>query len=126
MATYDVIVLGTGGVGSAACYSIAKRGAKVLGLDQFEGGHDRGSSHGQTRVIRQAYFEHPDYVPLLLRAYELWRTLEQTTGTDLLQQVGLLQVGPPQGAVVPGVLEAARLHGLKVEPLTADEVPRRF
>src|SRR6266566_2824621 len=109
--TYDVLVLGTGGVGSAAAYHLATRGAKVLGIDQFPGGHDRGSSHGETRVIRQAYFEHPDYVPLLLRAYELWRELEHEARTDLLHQVGLLQVGPPDGVVVHGVLEAARLHG---------------
>jgi sarcosine oxidase len=98
----------------------------VLGIDQFPGGHDRGSSHGQTRVIRQAYFEHADYVPLLLRAYELWRELEREAGDDLLHQVGLLQVGPPQGQVVRGVTEAARLHGLAVESLSAGEVQRRF
>jgi len=126
MNSYDVIVLGTGGVGSAAAYQLAKRGANVLGIDQFPGGHDRGSSHGETRVIRQAYFEHSDYVPLLLRAYELWRELEQVAGVDLLHQVGLLQVGPPEGFVVRGVLEAASLHGLKVESLTADQIPRRF
>lgn len=126
MNVYDVIVLGTGGVGSAAVYNIAQRGARVLGIDQFPGGHDRGSSHGETRVIRQAYFEHADYVPLLLRAYELWRKLEKETGTDLLQQVGLLQVGPPKGVVVRGVLEAARLHGLKVDSLSGEEVPKRF
>src|SRR5215813_8271627 len=119
--TYDVIVLGTGGVGSAAVYQLAKNGARVLGIDQFSGGHDRGSSHGETRVIRQAYFEHPDYVPLLLRAYELWRELEQVAGIDLLHQVGLLQVGPPEGVVVGGVLEAARRHGLAVERLSASE-----
>src|SRR6187200_1165128 len=126
MNTFDVIVLGTGGVGSAACYQLAKRGARVLGIDQFPGGHDRGSSHGETRVIRQAYFEHADYVPLLLRAYDLWRELERETATDLLHQVGLLQVGPPEGFVVRGVLEAARQHGLKVESLRGEEVPRRF
>ena len=100
MNTFDVIVLGTGGVGSAACYQLAKRGARVLGIDQFPGGHDRGSSHGETRVIRQAYFEHADYVPLLLRAYDLWRELERETATDLLHQVGLLQarLGRPQEA----------------------------
>jgi sarcosine oxidase len=124
--SYDVIVLGTGGVGSAAAYQLARRGAKVLGIDQFPGGHDRGSSHGETRVIRQAYFEHSDYVPLLLRAYELWRELEQEAGVDLLHQVGLLQVGPPDGCVVHGVLEAARLHGLNVQSLSRDEIPRRF
>jgi sarcosine oxidase len=126
MANYDVIVLGTGGVGSAAMHQLARRGANVLGIDQFPGGHDRGSSHGETRVIRQAYFEHPDYVPLLLRAYELWRELEQEADVDLLHQVGLLQVGPPDGCVVRGVLEAARLHRLKVESLSREEIPRRF
>ncbi len=126
MPSYDVIVLGTGGVGSAAAYQLARREAKILGIDRFPGGHDRGSSHGETRVIRQAYFEHPDYVPLLLRAYELWRELEQEGGVDLLHQVGLLQVGPPDGCVVGGVLEAARLHGLKVESLSREETPRRF
>src|SRR2546423_1266518 len=126
MSTYDVIVLGTGGVGSAAAYHLARRGAKVLGIDQFPGGHNRGSSHGETRVIRQAYFEHPDYVPLLLRAYELWRDLEQEARVDLLHQVGLLQVGPPEGLVVRGVLEAARLHGLNVESFSRDEISRRF
>jgi sarcosine oxidase len=124
--TCDVIVLGTGGVGSAAAYHLAKRGAKVLGIDQFPGGHDRGSSHGETRVIRQAYFEHSDYVPLLLRAYELWRELEAASGVDLLYQVGLLQVGPPEGQVVRGVLEAARRHGLAVDSLSRTQTERRF
>jgi len=126
MASYDVIILGTGGVGSAAAFQAARRGAKVLGLDRFPGGHDRGSSHGQTRIIRQAYFEHADYVPLLLRAYELWRELERVAGEDLLHMVGLLQVGPPEGVVVRGVLEAARLHDLNVESLSANDVPRAF
>ena len=126
MPTHDVIILGTGGVGSAAAFHLARRSVKVLGLDQFPGGHDRGSSHGETRVIRQAYFEHADYVPLLLRAYELWRELEQEAAADLLHQVGLLQVGPPDGHVVHGVLEAARLHGLSVESLSEVEAPLRF
>src|SRR4029453_1873418 len=104
MTTYDVMVLGTGGVGSAAAYHLAKRGATVLGIDQFPGGHDRGSSHGETRVIRQAYFEHSDYVPLLMRAYELWRELEAASGVDLLHQVGLLKIWPPEGQAVRGGL----------------------
>jgi sarcosine oxidase len=126
MTTYDVIVLGTGGVGSAACWQLAKRGAKVLGLDRFPPGHDRGSSHGQTRIIRQAYFEHADYVPLLFRAYELWAELEQSTQQKLFEQIGLLQVGPPTGVVVPGVLKAAQQHDLNVEVFSAAESQRRF
>lgn len=126
MQSFDVIVLGTGGVGSAAVFHLARRGWKTLGLDRFPAGHDRGSSHGETRVIRQAYFEHPDYVPLLLRAYERWAELESLTRQTLFQQVGLLQVGPPNGEVVPGVLRSAKEHGLRVEELTADETRRRF
>lgn len=124
--SYDVIVLGTGGVGSATLFHLAQRGARVLGIDRFPGGHDRGSSHGQTRIIRQAYFEHSDYVPLLLHAYELWADLEENRGEKLLHQVGLLEIGPPQGPVVSGVLESARRHGLKVDRLSADDVADRF
>lgn len=123
---YDAIVIGTGGVGSAAAYHLARRGAKVLGLDRFPGGHDRGSSHGETRIIRQAYFEHPDYVPLLKRAYELWRELETLVGQNLFYQVGLLQIGPESGAVVRGVLESARRHRLTVEKLDAAQIAHRW
>lgn len=123
---YDVIVLGVGGVGSAALLHLARRGARAVGIDRFAPPHDRGSSHGQTRIIRQAYFEHPDYVPLLKRSYELWRELEERTGRRLYHRTGLLEVGPPQGVVLPGVLESARMHGLDVETLTADEAQRRF
>ncbi|HUE74445.1 MAG TPA: N-methyl-L-tryptophan oxidase [Pirellulaceae bacterium] len=123
---YDAIVIGTGGVGSAAAFHLARRGAKVLGLDRFPGGHDRGSSHGETRIIRQAYFEHPDYVPLLKRAYELWGELEQEAGENLFHQVGLIQIGPEHGPVVHGVLESAQLHQLAVEKLTAEEIGRRW
>lgn len=126
MSTYDVIVVGLGGVGSAAAWHLARRKVRVLGLDQYPPAHDRGSSHGETRVIRQAYFEHPDYVPLLLRAYDLWRELEQRQGQKLLFQVGLLQVGPPQGLVIPGVLRSAAEHWLVVEKLTAEEAQKRF
>jgi monomeric sarcosine oxidase len=124
--TYDVIVLGTGGVGSAALFHLAKRGAKVLGLDRFPPGHDRGSSHGRTRIIRQAYFEHPDYVPLLKRAYELWADLSDRCGKQLYHEIGLLQIGPPDGQVIQGVLRSAKLHNLSVQRLTAEETQHRF
>lgn len=123
---YDAIVLGTGGVGSAALYHLARRGVRALGLDRFPAAHDRGSSHGQTRIIRQAYFEHPDYVPLVLRAYDLWRDLEAQTGQRLFHQTGLLQVGPPEGEVLQGVLTSAARHNLAVEELTADEIEARW
>lgn len=126
MTVYDVIVLGAGGVGSAATYHLARRGARVLALDRFPAGHDRGSSHGETRIIRQAYFEHPDYVPLLLRAYELWAELEQQTDERLFHQVGLLQAGPADGVVVPGVLRSAKQHGLSVDEFDSTESMRRF
>src|ERR1043166_9674392 len=91
---YDCIVAGTGGVGSAALFHLARRGLKVLGLDRFPPGHDRGSSHGDTRVIRLAYFEHPDYVPLLKRAYQLWAALAERRGQRLYHETGLLQLTP--------------------------------
>jgi sarcosine oxidase len=116
-ASYDAIVLGAGGVGSAAMHQLARRGLRVLGIDRFAPPHERGSSHGQTRIIRQAYFEHPDYVPLLLESYRLWAELEQHAGRQLLLITGLVEIGSADGIVVPGVLEAARLHGLAVETL---------
>ena len=88
MRHFDTIVVGTGGMGSAALYHLATRGARVLGIDRFPCAHDRGSSHGHTRLIRLAYFEHPDYVPLLRRAYQLWRELEQTSVRPLLVNRG--------------------------------------
>ncbi len=126
MKSYDVIVLGAGGVGSAAMFHLARRGVKVLGLDRFSPPHNHGSSHGRTRVIRQAYFEHADYVPLLLRAYELWADLSQFCGKRLYHETGVLVIGPPDGHVVPGVLQAAKLHGLQVDHLKAAQCRRCF
>ncbi len=125
-AHYDVIVLGVGGFGSAACYHLAKRGVRVLGLEQFPLVHDRGSSHGDTRIIRLAYFEHPDYVPLLRRAYQLWEELEQSTGKTLFRKTRLLISGPSDGEAIPGALRAAQEHRLSVEHLTADAAQQRF
>jgi sarcosine oxidase len=99
---------------------------QALGLDRFSPGHDRGSSHGRTRIIRQAYFEHADYVPMLLEAYKLWDELGQLRGRKLLHEIGLLQLGPPQGVVVRGVLASAAQHGLPVEQLSAQEAMRRW
>lgn len=126
MSSYDVIVLGTGGLGSAAAFHLARRGARVVGLDRFPGGHAHGSSHGETRIIRKAYFEHADYVPLLNRAYDLWHELEQRSGEQLYRQVGLIEAGPPDGIVVPGVLEAARRHGLAVDEVSRTDFRKRF
>ena len=122
----DVIIVGTGGVGSAAAMHLAKRGVKALGIDRFPGGHDRGSSHGHTRIIRLAYFEHPDYVPLLRRAYDLWAELELAHDEKLFHQVGLLEVGPPNGLTIQGVLASAREHRLDIDALSAKECRERF
>ena len=124
--TYDVIVLGVGGMGSAAAFELARRGRRVLGLEQFALGHDRGSSHGHTRIIRKAYYEHPDYVPLVLRAYDRWRDLEERCGKTLLTECGCLSVGPPAGELIAGVRQSAARHGLPVEALDAAGLRRRF
>lgn len=126
MRRFDVIVVGAGGMGTAAAAHLARRGASVLALDRFPPGHSRGSSHGQTRLIRLAYFEHPDYVPLLRRARDLWRDLERETATPLLTECGLLSSGPPAGAVLAGTLGSAAAHGLAVDRLTAHEAMRRW
>ncbi|GAB3455901.1 N-methyl-L-tryptophan oxidase [Streptomonospora sediminis] len=124
--SYDVAVIGLGAMGSAAAYHLAARGQRVLGLERHGPAHDRGSSHGGSRIIRQAYFEHPDYVPLLLRAYELWEALEQDTAADLMRQTGALMVGRPDSRTVSGSRESARRWGLPHEMLEAAEIRRRF
>src|SRR5688500_11608723 len=93
--SFDVIIIGCGAMGAAACHHVARRGARVLAIEQFEVGHSNGSSHGYSRVIRQAYFEHPDYVPLLLRTYELFGELERRCGSQLLLRCGALYGGRP-------------------------------
>jgi sarcosine oxidase len=123
---YDVVVCGLGVMGSAALYHLARRGARVLGLDRFTAGHDRGSSHGETRIIRLAYFEHPSYVPLVRRAYELWRELETEAARPLLHVTGIAEVGPPDGALVNGTLDATRLHDIPHELIAAPELMRRY
>ncbi|MBX3425401.1 MAG: N-methyl-L-tryptophan oxidase [Pirellulales bacterium] len=123
---FQSLVLGLGGVGSAALWRLAQRGISVVGIDRFAPPHDRGSSHGKTRILRQAYFEHPDYVPLARASYRLWDELEQAGGQPLRHNTGLVQFGPADGAVVRGVLTAAREHQLHVEQLESDQVRRRW
>jgi sarcosine oxidase len=126
LSTYDVIVAGVGAMGSAACWQLARRGQKVLGLERFDIPHAMGSSHGINRIIRLAYFEHPSYVPLLRRAYELWRETEQRFGEQLLYVTGGVDAGPKDSRVVQGSLAACRAHNLHHELLDAKELMRRF
>jgi sarcosine oxidase len=124
--TYDAIVAGLGGMGSAAAYQLALRGKRVLGLENYAPVHDRGSSHGRSRIIRQAYFEDPAYVPLLLRAYELWEQLEKETGRELMTLTGGLMVGRRDSELVAGSVESAEEHDLPYELLEAEEIRARF
>ncbi|MGQ0741506.1 MAG: N-methyl-L-tryptophan oxidase [Alphaproteobacteria bacterium] len=124
--TYDVIVAGVGAHGSAACWRVAQRGLRVLGLERFSIPHDRGSSHGVNRIIRLAYFEHPDYVPLLRRAYELWRDTERACGEQLLFITGGVDAGTAQGGLITGSLRSCRNHGLDHELLDARALCRRY
>ncbi|MGN6362827.1 MAG: FAD-dependent oxidoreductase, partial [Thermomicrobiales bacterium] len=109
---YDAIVLGLGAMGSATAYHLARRGTRVLGLDAYPRGHTQGSSHGRSRIIREAYFEAPEYVPLVQRAYDLWRELETESGQALLTLTGGLNLGAPDSELVTGALASARQHQL--------------
>ncbi|MEM8952696.1 MAG: N-methyl-L-tryptophan oxidase [Verrucomicrobiota bacterium] len=110
--SYDVIIAGIGSMGSAAAYHLAKRGKRVLGLNPHEIPHNLGSHHGRSRMIRQSYYEHPDYVPLLQRAYDLWSDLQEQSETPFFHLTGAVYFGAPDGAIVPGALEAAKEHKL--------------
>jgi sarcosine oxidase len=124
--TYDVVIAGLGAMGSAAAFELARRGVHVLGLDRYTPPHALGSSHGETRIIREAYFEHPIYVPLVQRAFELWRTLEQEVGTELLLETGGLMIGRPDSVLVEGARRSATLHGLQHTMFAAQDVRARF
>ena len=126
MEEYDAIVIGLGAMGSAAAYHLARRGVRTLGLEQFDIPNDRGSSHGVNRIIRLAYWEHPSYVPLLRRAYELWRELENITGERLLIITGSIDGGVPDSATVKGSLLSCELHHLPHEVLDAAALHRRY
>ena len=124
--TWDAIVVGLGAMGSATLHQLAKRGRCVLGIEQFTPGHAHGSSHGKSRIIREAYFEDPRYVPLVQRAYECWHALEAESGVTVLRQTGGLMLGAPGSEVVSGALRSATLHGLSHEVIDAIEVRRRY
>lgn len=124
--TYDVAIAGLGGIGSAIAARCAARGASVIGLEQFGPAHDRGSSHGRSRMIRQAYFEDAAYVPLVLRSYELWRKLEQQTSQELLRLTGVLSVGEESSEIISGTKRSAAEHGLRLETLSRRQVQERY
>ena len=123
---YDVIVIGLGGMGSAAAYRLAQRGLRVLGLEKFTPVHTRGSSHGGSRITRQAYFEDPAYVPLLLRAHEMWDQIERDSGEKVFHRVGGIMVGRPDSRTVAGSRRSAEEWGLPHEMLDAAGIRDRF
>jgi sarcosine oxidase len=124
--TADVIVVGLGAMGSAALYHLASRGARVVGFDRFSPPHTLGSTHGLSRIIREAYYEHPRYVPLVQRAYELWADLERRSGRHLFQQTAGLMIGAREGVLVSGARRSAAEHRLDYEELSAAAVRSRF
>lgn len=123
---HDVAVVGLGAMGSATAWALARRNASVVAIDQLEPPHTFGSSHGHTRIIREAYYEHPLYVPFVRRAYELWEELEEDVGRRLWLRTGGVMVGAEAGPLVAGATESARRHAIEHELLDAAELTRRF
>lgn len=124
--SYDVIVAGVGAMGSAACWHLARRGLKVLGLERFDLGHAMGSSHGMTRIIRLAYFEGSHYVPIVRRAHQLWSETGAEAGMQLLHVTGSLDLAPEGAGPVESSLRSCLDHGLTHEVLSGPEIARRF
>jgi sarcosine oxidase len=125
-AAYDAIVVGVGAMGSAACYHLARRGVRTLGLERFDIPHAMGSSHGITRIIRLAYYEHPSYVPLLLRAFDLWDELARESGRHLLRVTGTIDASGPDEVVFRESLASCRHFDLPHEVLTSAELTARY
>lgn len=123
---YEAIVVGVGSMGAATAYYLAKEGAKVLALEQFELVHEQGSHAGQSRLIRKAYAEHPDYVPLLERAYQNWRNFEQHTGAHFFNQTGIAYFGKPDAPFLEDIRSSASIHGLSIEALAQEQAQKRF
>ncbi|KAB1197821.1 MULTISPECIES: N-methyl-L-tryptophan oxidase [Haloferax] len=126
VSSYDTIVVGVGGMGSAATYQLAKRGVDVLGLERYDVPHTRGSSHGDTRIFRLTQPEHPEYVPLAKRAHELWREVETESGTNLLTTTGSVHAGPAGGSMVEDSVRSCEAHDIDHEVLTGTELSERF
>lgn len=126
MSTFDVAIIGLGAMGSAVSWHLARRGARVIAFDRLQPPHTMGSSHGRTRIIREAYYEHPLYVPLVRRAYELWDELERTSGARLFMRTGGLMVGRENGSLVRGAVQSALAHSIEHEMLDAAQLARRF
>jgi sarcosine oxidase len=122
----DIAVIGVGAMGSMALWRLAERGMRVIGFEQFEPAHNRGSSFGESRIIRTAYNEDPRYVPLVRRAFDLWRELESVTNSSLLTVTGILSIGQPEGDIVDGTLLSARTHGLEHTILDRERMSRRY
>src|SRR6476660_10591513 len=112
--SFDAIVVGVGSMGSSACYYLSKNGYKVLGNEQFDISHEYGSHAGQSRIIRKAYFENPDYVPLLERAYQNWKAIEEETGTKIYHPTGLVYFGPRGHSLIKGMKRSASLYNIKL------------
>jgi len=126
MPSYDAIVVGVGGMGSAAVYHLARRGLQVLGLEKYSIPHEMGSSHGYSRMIRYTLQEHPSYVPLVRRSYKLWHEMEETAGEELMVTTGSIRAGAPDSPFFLNAQEACDLHSIPYEILTASEVNKRF
>jgi sarcosine oxidase len=126
MDAFDVAVIGLGGMGSAALAHVARRGVSVLGIEQFTRGHLNGSSSGKSRMIRKAYFEHPSYVPLVLRAYDAWDELEQLTGIPMFRKTSVLLAGRAESPMIRGAAKSAEAYGLPLEHFSASELRTRF
>ncbi|HEV8284005.1 MAG TPA: N-methyl-L-tryptophan oxidase [Chitinophagaceae bacterium] len=124
--SFDVIVIGVGSMGSSACYYLSQRGYKILGLEQFDIVHEFGAHAGQSRIIRKAYFENSNYVPLLERAYENWKALEAEANTQLYFQTGLLYFGSPSDLLIKGIKQSAALYNIPLENLTSSSATKRF
>lgn len=123
---YDAIVIGVGAMGAASCYYLAKEGAEVLGLEQFDIPHDKGAHAGQSRIIRKAYFEHPDYVPLLQKAYQNWQKLEDATGAEIFVRTGLLYFGKPDHDLMKGIHLSAGTYHIRVDTLSETDIQQQY